>query len=111
MNGLLIKTVRLSLGLSQGALADQLDISRSYLSLVEGGRAKPSLTLLERAAKALEVPLPLLVLRHGDSLVEPKIYDQLSKILTDIILAKTGSQGRARNGRNQKRKTPRNPKS
>lgn len=56
-----IKLVRSIAGLTQEQMAARLAISINYLSLVENGRAKPSLTVLERIQSAFDVPVSFLL--------------------------------------------------
>lgn len=53
--GLAIRHFRQQAGLSQDGLADRLDISPPYISMLESGRRYPSIEMLIRIAKALEV--------------------------------------------------------
>ena len=50
-----VRTAREALGLTQGRLAEKLEVSRPYVAQVEGGRCVPSLDLVERFADALGV--------------------------------------------------------
>ncbi len=56
--GTMIKGLRESKGLSQTELAKRARIARVYLVLLESGKRKnPSLEILRRLAKALDVPM------------------------------------------------------
>ena len=50
-----IRNLREAKGLSQGDIEKRSGLLRSYISRVEGGYTAPSLTTLEKFAKALEV--------------------------------------------------------
>lgn len=50
-----IKTVREAQGLSQEELAHRADMHRTYVSGMERGIRNPTITVLERLAKALKV--------------------------------------------------------
>ena len=50
-----IRTLREAKGLSQGDIEKRSGLLRSYISRVEGGYTAPSLTTLDKFAKALEV--------------------------------------------------------
>lgn len=50
-----IRKERLAAGISQAGLAEKADVSPQYISLVENGRKKISLTVLLRVAEALSV--------------------------------------------------------
>ena len=56
-----VKLRRKELGLSQEELADMADIDRTYASQIERGVANPSLEVLYRVARSLEIDLPLLM--------------------------------------------------
>lgn len=49
-----LRTLRLTRGFTQPALAEKADIEQSYLSKLENGRSKPSEDVLARLASALE---------------------------------------------------------
>jgi transcriptional regulator with XRE-family HTH domain len=57
--GLNLKTLRTAKSISQKELAKELGITPTYLSLIENGSKKPSLTLIEKFARVLEIPLAL----------------------------------------------------
>jgi transcriptional regulator with XRE-family HTH domain len=70
-----LKKRRHALGLSQRALAEQLDIEPSYIAFLESGRRKPSLALLERIATTLRCDhQELFLLAHPEakSMVTPQ---------------------------------------
>ena len=74
-------------GLSQGDIERRSGLLRSYISRVEGGYTAPSLTTLEKFAKALEVePYQLLFQGEGKP-TAPKVPDQvnLSKPVKKLI--------------------------
>ena len=85
-----IKTIRESASLNQGDLANKLGIAQSYLSNIETGRKKPSLRLLEKIAKTVNVPLPILFwlcADRNDISEEKRIaYDILKPALDSAIL-------------------------
>ena len=64
--GKAIRICRAARGLSQTDLAGQLDLSPSYLSLLEAGKRQPSLRTLERVSRQLHVPTHLLLLLASD---------------------------------------------
>jgi transcriptional regulator with XRE-family HTH domain len=53
-----IRSIRLSSGLSQRQLAMRMSVPRTYVSKIENEKATPTLSSLERLAKALEVTVP-----------------------------------------------------
>ena len=60
--GVVLKDLRERRGLSQQTLADRVGVSDAYIAMLETGtRRNPSLTLLQRLAKALGVPVTALL--------------------------------------------------
>lgn len=56
-----LKALRAERGLSQQALARKARISRGYLARLETARQDPTLSMIERLAKALGVPVTALL--------------------------------------------------
>lgn len=52
-----IRATRINKGLTQIELAEKAEIAQAYLSEIENGKTKPSLTVLERLADALDVSI------------------------------------------------------
>lgn len=50
-----LKRLRSEMGLSQEAFADVADLHRTYISGLERGVRNPTITVLEKIAKALKV--------------------------------------------------------
>jgi len=50
-----VREIRLKQGLSQGDVARKLNLHRSYISGIERGVRNPSLKVVQKIAKALEV--------------------------------------------------------
>lgn len=50
-----LKRLRRETGLSQEAFADEADLHRTYISGLERGVRNPTVTVLEKIAKALKV--------------------------------------------------------
>lgn len=55
-----IKKLRKDLSVKQFELANDIGISQTYLSQIEGGTKKPSLDVLEKIASKLDLPLSIL---------------------------------------------------
>ncbi len=55
--GARIRTLRRQRGLTQGALAEAVDLSIAYMSLIERGGRNPPFTTVVAIAHALHVPL------------------------------------------------------
>ena len=56
-----IRSLRLRNGLSQRQLATRMSVPRTYVSKIENEKATPTLSSLERLARALEVAVPELL--------------------------------------------------
>lgn len=54
--GPILRAFRLEASLSQDVLADRLDVSASFISMLENGKRYPSIEMLIRLSIALEVP-------------------------------------------------------
>ncbi len=85
-SGTIIKLLRTAEDTSQLTLAERLGVSRAYLSQVENNRKQPSLLFLKEVSKTFGVPLALLVIGEND--LDSEVYNELRKILGDILSAK-----------------------
>lgn len=56
-----VRLVRTQKGWTQEQLAFEADVKRSYISEIESGKRNPSLDVVEKIAKALDVKLGLLI--------------------------------------------------
>lgn len=59
-----IKQFRKYKGLSQITLANQIGITREYLSVLENGHKQPSISLLKRIAKELDTTVKALIVEE-----------------------------------------------
>ena len=64
------KFARVAAGIKQKDLADRLDVSSNYLSLVENNKREPSISFLRNLAGELAIPLGLLFLNVDSDLSE-----------------------------------------
>ena len=83
-----IRTLREAKGLSQGDIEKRSGLLRSYISRVEGGYTAPSLTTLDKFAKALEVDSYQLLFRGGGQPIAPRIPPHISQSKSMRKLAK-----------------------
>jgi transcriptional regulator with XRE-family HTH domain len=85
-----IRVARSLADISQGQLADNAEIDRSYLSLIESGKRKPSIETIERIARALNLPFHLLSLLGSDEADVQRASQEhiasLSLALTKLLL-------------------------
>jgi transcriptional regulator with XRE-family HTH domain len=55
--GILLRTIREEVGLSQENLALKAGLHRNYIGILERGEQNPSLVVMLKISKALEIPL------------------------------------------------------
>jgi transcriptional regulator with XRE-family HTH domain len=77
-----VRNLRLARNLSQRQLAGRMGVPRTYISKIENGKAMPTLSSLERLAKALQVDISAL-LRDAKG----RHKDDSAAILSDPFLA------------------------
>ena len=77
-----IRSLRLRSGLSQRQLAGRMSVPRTYVSKIENEKATPTLSSLERLARALEVTVPDL-LSGG----ERNRQDEIRDLMKDEFIA------------------------
>jgi len=77
-----IRSLRLRSGLSQRQLAGRMAVPRTYVSKIENEKATPTLSSLERLARALEVSVPEL-LSGG----ERTRQEEISELVKDQFIA------------------------
>ena len=59
--GMRLKKLRTARGMSQDALAKKTNITREYVNKLEAGRYDPTISVVQRLAKALKVSVAELV--------------------------------------------------
>src|SRR6059036_3964327 len=77
-----IRSLRLRNGLSQRQLATRMSVPRTYVSKIENEKATPTLSSLERLARALEVTVPDL-LSGG----ERNRQEEIGELIKDQFIA------------------------
>src|SRR6266850_42402 len=77
-----IRSLRLRNGLSQRQLATRMSVPRTYVSKIENEKATPTLSSLERLARALEVTVPELL--NGGARSR---QDEIRDLLADDFIA------------------------
>src|SRR6476661_6968873 len=77
-----IRSLRLRNGLSQRQLAGRMSVPRTYVSKIENEKATPTLSSLERLARALEVSVPDL-LSGG----ERNRQEEITELMKDPFIA------------------------
>ncbi len=89
-----IKTVRTASKVKQRELARRAGVTANYVSLVEGDKREPSVTLLKKIADSLEVPVSFFFLwqeydgERADSRRMEKIRDLLLRLEASYLFSK-----------------------
>ena len=90
-----IRSLRLRGGLSQRQLALRMSVPRTYVSKIENEKATPTLSSLERLARALEVTVPDLLSggeRNRQEEIGELIKDQFVAELLPFVAQLNGMQ-------------------
>jgi transcriptional regulator with XRE-family HTH domain len=90
-----IRSLRLRNGLSQRQLAGRMSVPRTYVSKIENEKATPTLSSLERLARALEVTVPELLSggeRNRQEEVRELMQDQFIAELMPFVQQMNGMQ-------------------
>lgn len=96
-----LKTIRQYHRLSQSDLAEQINISRSYLNEIERNKKEPSLEVLKKYAERFEVPLSSLMLfaeqESGATFDKARVFvaDKVLKMLEWVAEGKDGESREA----------------
>lgn len=81
-----VRDLRRARNLSQRQLAGRMNVPRTYISKIENAKATPTLSSLERLARALEVDITAL-LRDASS----RQQDELSILMRDPFMAEVAA--------------------
>jgi transcriptional regulator with XRE-family HTH domain len=90
-----IRSLRLRSGLSQRQLAGRMSVPRTYVSKIENEKATPTLSSLERLARALEVTVPDLLTggeRNRQEEVRELMEDQFIADILPYVAQLNGMQ-------------------
>ncbi len=90
-----IRSMRLRNGLSQRQLAARMSVPRTYVSKIENEKATPTLSSLERLARALEVTVPDLLSggeRNRQEEIRDLMQDQFISELLPFVNQLNGMQ-------------------
>lgn len=87
--GKAIKLCRQQKGLGQAVLANEADISTSYLSLLERNLRDPNWSTIQRISEALRVPMSILVFLSADiddlGELSPELAEKMSYLTYQLI--------------------------
>ena len=89
--GSTLKLLRTASNLKQSSLANELDVTPNYLSLVENEKREPSLTFLKKFSKKLDVPLGYLLWLALEDFTLPEeltLKKNMNTLLTTILREK-----------------------
>src|SRR5258705_2860658 len=90
-----IRSLRLRNGLSQRQLATRMSVPRTYVSKIENEKATPTLSSLERLARALEVTVPDLLSggeRNRQEEIRDLVQDQFVPEILPFVSQLNGMQ-------------------
>lgn len=90
-----IRALRLRNGLSQRQLATRMSVPRTYVSKIENEKATPTLSSLERLARALEVTVPDLLTggeRNRQEEIRELVQDQFVAEILPFLAQLNGMQ-------------------
>lgn len=81
-----IKFIRIAADIKQGEMAQKLDVSQNYLSLLENNKSEPSLSLLKKISNVFNVPIGFLLVEENVSFESDKpeidgIYKELQGLI------------------------------
>jgi len=94
--GFIIRRLRQVQGGSQEDLARKLGVTRTYLCMIENEKRRASLTFLRDAASYFRVPVALLVGWEGPVEAEDPMFQEVKRLLTDILRARMAVAPRER---------------
>lgn len=84
-----LKITRSAKKLSLQELADRTELSQSYLSMIESGKREPTLSSVEKIARALSVPMPLLLFLAAENNelegLDAETSQRLSAAVMDVM--------------------------
>ena len=99
--GKTIKVLRTAAGISQKGFAGRLEISPSYLSLIESNEREPSVSLLRQISRLLGVPVSVFFFDNEPSGVEltplqqeekKQVQQWMGQILDRLLVLDNGKQ-------------------
>lgn len=91
--GKAIKLCRTRKNMLQSDLANLAGVSVSYISLIEQEKRDPNFSVLQSIAKALDVPLSILVFLATDNkdiqIMSPELFEKMSITALQLVKAST----------------------
>jgi transcriptional regulator with XRE-family HTH domain len=93
--GKALRVARAISGLQQKELADRAELDASYLSLIEVGKRKPSLSAISKLSKALGLPQHLFMLLASEpddlNLADPNELQRAAESLAQFLVGGKGT--------------------
>ena len=90
--GKAIKLCRTNRGFSQEQLANKIDMSVSYISLIERGSRDPVMSTVQQIADAIDIPVSLLLFLAADPEdlhgMPEEVRDKLAGVVFKLLSAK-----------------------
>ncbi len=87
--GPIIKKLRKKLKLSQLEFAELIEISQTYLSQLENGKAVPAIKVLDRISYELKIPVAVIMFqaldRESVTYDKRELYDQLKPTIDGFL--------------------------
>jgi transcriptional regulator with XRE-family HTH domain len=92
------KLLRVASGLNQKELAEKLEVSASYVSLIESGDREPPLEYLRKFSRVLGIPASILLFQSGEPTEaltstqreeNTRLQELFGNVLTSLMQAKT----------------------
>ncbi|STY62594.1 helix-turn-helix domain-containing protein [Mannheimia haemolytica] len=84
--GKALKLCRTQKGLTKTKLAENSNISVSYLTLLEQGKREPNISTINEICKALQIPPSILIFLASDSSEQQGISLELAEKLSHLAL-------------------------
>lgn len=96
--GKALKLIRTSRNISQKELSVLVDVNPSYISLIEKGKRIPTIEIIEKIVKALDIPIHLFFLLSSDKEEVKKLYptsniNKIGTLLLNILLNSDQTNG------------------
>jgi len=81
-----LRLIRVFHELTQKELAEQLSISKSYLSEIESGKKKPTLEIINGYSEQFNIPMSSIMF-FSESMEDKSTAEKLRKVLSGKVLA------------------------
>lgn len=85
--GKALKLCRTQKGMTKTKLAENSNISVSYLTLLEQGKREPNISTINEICKALQIPPSILIFLASDSSEQQGISLELAEKLSHLALS------------------------